>query len=402
LYEVIKTSYDPAVPKKSRFPILREAWPRIVDYRETKLRSFMVDGRRNRNGRREYFTDLIQAKTRADQLAVQRENQGTASLSFTPRDRVMAEECRELLRPFGKTPLEAVQHYVAHLEADRIRSKSPLIRDCVAQFMALKERDQQRGDLATRSLVVFRQTTNQLVAVLGDLTIKQFDVDRVTTYLDSFPVGPRTRNNTRLRLSALFNFCKTKKWIELNPCAEIKIKVRRSDVTILTVDETEGLLRAAQQSKHSGVLVPYLSLCLFGGMRPHEAQQLDWARVHFNTASIHVLASTSKRREGRYFHMEPALIEWLKSYAMPKGPIVGANFRRKWESLIDDVGYSVDRPWPQDVMRHTAASMLLAIKRNRALVAEELGTSVDVLRRHYRQPILKSEAQRFWMLKPGR
>ena len=42
--------------------------------------------------------------------------------------------------------------------------------------------------------------------------------------------------------------------------------------------------------------------------------------------------------------------------------------------------------------------MLLAVKRNRALVAEELGTSVEVLRRHYRQPLKKSEAERYWLL----
>lgn len=384
---------------RSRFPVIREDWPRIVDYRKTKLRSFMVDGRRRGNGRREYFKTVTESKTRADQLVIERENNGTAALNFSVANRVMAAECTELLRPFGKTLRDATAHYIAHLEAQRINSRSPLVRDCIVQFMASRERDLQRGDLAKCSLVAFRHTTNQLVAAIGGLTIAEFDTERVQTYLDSFPVAARTRNNTRLRLSAFFNFCKTKKWIAVNPCAEIKIKVRRGDVTILSVDEAERLLRAAEASKH-GALVPYVALCLFGGMRPHEAQQLDWSKVHFSTASIHVLASTSKRREGRYVHMEPTLFEWLKPFAISKGPIVVGSFRRKWRSLIKDAGYGVDRPWPQDVMRHTAASMLLAIKRNRALVAEELGTSVDVLRRHYRQPILKSEAQRYWALRP--
>jgi len=40
-------------------------------------------------------------------------------------------------------------------------------------------------------------------------------------------------------------------------------------------------------------------------------------------------------------------------------------------------------------------------KRNRALVTEELGTSIDVLHRRYRQPILQTEAQRFWSLSPN-
>src|SRR5207245_10767800 len=102
-----------------------------------------------------------------------------------------------------------------------------------------------------------------------------------------------------------------------------------------------------------------------------------------------------------YFLMEPTLIRWLSQYAKPSGTICGANFRKQWDSLTKAAGYNAERPWPQDGMRHTAASMLLAVKRNRALVAEELGTSVTVLRRHYRQPILKSDAERFWALCPN-
>jgi hypothetical protein len=99
--------------------------------------------------------------------------------------------------------------------------------------------------------------------------------------------------------------------------------------------------------------------------------------------------------------MEATLIAWLKPYAQQRGNVVGTNFRYQWRKVTKAAGYtSKNRSWPQDVMRHTAASMLLALKRNRALVAEELGTSVNVLRRHYRQPILKSEAQRFWSLRP--
>src|SRR5205823_6082681 len=152
-----------------------------------------------------------------------------------------------------------------------------------------------------------------------------------------------------------------------------------------TVDEAEHLLRCAEASKFRDVLVPYVALCLFAGLRPFEARQLKWRSINLQTKHLHVLAHTSKRRESRYVRLEPALVTWLTRYAKTnRVGICGANFRRQWESLLTAAGYNAARPWPQDAMRHTAASMLLAIKRNRALVAEELGTSVDVLRRHYR------------------
>jgi integrase len=383
---------------RSRFPVIREKWPRIVDYRKTKLRSYMVDGRRRGNGRREYFRDLPSAKTRADQLVIERENHGTVALNFTVRDRVMAADCTELLRPFGKTIHDAALHYVVHLKATN--GNSPSVRECAVRFLESRQAEVDRGELAKRSLTELRQCMNHLKAALGDASIAHFDTDAVTTFLDSFPVAPRTRNNIRLRLSAFFTFCKSKKWIVTNPCTEIKVKVPRSDVVVLSVAEAEKLLRTAEASKHRSIFVPYISICLFGGLRPFEAQQLDWRNVDFETNHIFVAAHTSKKRESRYVHMEPTLIEWVKPYAKERGQIRSTNFRKQWDQIIKAAGYGPENPWPQDSMRHTAASMLLATKRNRALVAEELGTSVTVLRRHYRKPILKSEAERFWALGP--
>ena len=360
----------------------------------------MVDGRRRGNGRREYFKNVAEAETRADQLAVERENHGTASLNFPARDRVMTAECRELLRPWDRTIRDATEHYVGFLKAEAIKSQSPLIRDCVQQFLTSRERDVERGELAKRTLTETRHFTKHLMAAVGGLRIAEFDVDVVTTFLDSFPVSARTRLNIRLRLSKFFSFCRSKKWIATNPCADIQIKVRRGEVTILSVEDTEQLLRAAEASQFRNAMAPYVACCLFGGLRPHEAQQLKWEQINFETATIHVLAHTSKRRESRYVHIEPALMTWLRPYVQRSGNVAGTNFRYQWRSVVEAAGYGENRSWPQDVMRHTAASMLLALKRNRALVAEELGTSVNVLRRHYRQPILKADAALFWALRP--
>jgi integrase len=389
---------ESAVPKKTRYLVVRDKWPRIVDYTETKLRSYMVDGRRRGNGRREYFRDLAAAKTRADQLVIEKENHGTVALNFTVRDRVMAADCTELLRPFGKTIHDATLHYVAHLKATN--GNSPSVRECAVRFLESRQTEVDRGELAKRSLTELRQCMNHVAVALGDLSIAHLDTDTVTTFLDSFPVAPRTRNNIRLRLSAFFSFCKSKKWITVNPCAEIKVKVQRSDVVVLSVADSEKLLRAAEHSQHKSIFVPYIATCLFGGLRPFEAQQLDWKNVDFETNHIFVAAHTSKKRESRYVQMEPTLAEWLKPYAKTNGRISSTNFRKQWDRVIKAAGYGPENPWPQDSMRHTAASMLLVMKRNRALVAEELGTSVNVLRRHYRKPITKSEAQRFWALSP--
>ena len=361
----------------------------------------MVDGRLRGNGRREYFSDERAAKTRADQLVIERENHGAAALNFPVADRVMAAECRELLHPFDKTIRDATGHYINWLSAEAIKSRSLLVRECTAQFLEARQMDVARGDLARRSLIEFRHFCAHLTAAFSESRIADLDTEAAQKFLDSFPVSARTRQNIRLRMSKFLNFCRSKKWIALNPVAEIKIRVRRGEVEVLSVDQAEALLRAAEGSEHRNEIVPYAACCLFAGLRPHEAQQLCWEQIDSKTKSIHVLPHTSKRREERYVHIEPILIEWLRPY-MRAGRLCSKSFRRHWRFVTKAAGYNDQNPWTQDVMRHTAASMLLAIKRNRAYVAEELGTSVDVLRRHYRKPILKSEAQCFWMLKPGK
>jgi hypothetical protein len=131
------------MPKKSKFPIIRKDWPRIIDYRKNKIGRLMLDARPH--GDREYFKSVGEAKTRADQLAAERENRGIEALSFSTANRVMAVECLELLRPFRKTLRDATTHYVNWLKADAAKNESLLVRECINQFLAARQADVQRG-----------------------------------------------------------------------------------------------------------------------------------------------------------------------------------------------------------------------------------------------------------------
>ena len=101
--------------------------------------------------------------------------------------------------------------------------------------------------------------------------------------------------------------------------------------------------------------------------------------------------------------MEPTLIEWLRPFARVRGRVVGANFRKKWETVKRAAGYDPTdkaKRWTQDIMRHTFASYWLPIHQNRAALAEQMGNSVEVIRAHYRRPVLPAIAAQFWALTP--
>lgn len=386
------------MPKRSKFPLIRKTWPLVRLYRERPA-LFSVDGRRAGAGRKEYFADKKRALARADQLATELVNRGTEALNFSTADRVMALECIGELRPFNRTLRDAVHHYVSWLKSEEQKHTSPLIKDCLAQYLAAREQEAARGDLSQRSVRETKHFVNRLSAAVGHLRLVELDAAAVTTFLDSLPVTARTRLNNRLRLSKFFNWCRARKLIAINPCTEIQIRVRRDgDVSVLSVNESERLIRAAESSKHAATMVPFFALGLFGGLRSGEIKGVDWSAVDFGTRTINVKAETSKRRESRYVQMEPALVAFLKPHRKASGLICGRNFRRQWESVVRAHG---NGDWSVNVCRHTALSMMLAKTQNRNATAEWGGTSASVLARHYRRPILKRDAQRFWNIRPA-
>src|SRR6266496_2909003 len=120
------------MPKKSKHPVLRKEWPRLLDFRATPSKCVMLDARPH--GKREYFKHVGEARTRADQLATERANRGVESISFSSANRVMAIECAAKLRPFDKTLRDATDHYVDWLKAEAAKHSSLVVRECVEQF----------------------------------------------------------------------------------------------------------------------------------------------------------------------------------------------------------------------------------------------------------------------------
>lgn len=384
-----------------KLPVLRPEWPKIRDLRPSGHNWFMVDARPH--SKREYFATLAEAKTRADQLATERENRGVEAVSFSTENRVMAVECMEKLTPYGKTLRDAVDHYCVWLESEERKRQSLSVSECLDRYLAVREADFQRGELAQLTIYEIRERMEQLRVAIGRMRILAVTAGTIRTFLDSMPVSNRTKLNVRLRLSKFFNYCKENEWLPQNPCSPISIKIRKGDTRILSVSDAQRLLTAAETSPYAQGVVPYVAIALFAGLRPGEAEQLKWENINFETETIEVLGHTSKTRDTRYVRMEPTLVKWLKPLRKSSGRMVGGNFRKEWESIRKAAGYDPLQPetrWVADILRHTYASYWLALHQNRAQLAELMGNSVDVIRRHYRCPISEADAKHFWGLSP--
>jgi integrase len=186
-----------------------------------------------------------------------------------------------------------------------------------------------------------------------------------------------------------------------NPAAHLAKKIETEDVEILSVEAAEKFLCTALASSHAASVIPYLCVSLFAGLRPGEALQLRWEQIHLATGQIEVLKSTSKVKETRFVVIEPLLAEWLLPYRKAHGRIVGTNFAKDLKAIRELAGYNEEsKPWPINVLRHTFGSYWLPVYQDRARLAEEMGNSVDVIKRFYKRAIPRQTAEEFWKIRP--
>jgi integrase len=243
-------------------------------------------------------------------------------------------------------------------------------------------------------------------AAFGACKVTEIDETAVQNFLRKLPHRPQGKANIRTKLSQFLNYCRTEgKWITSNATDNIKVRVKGGDIAILSVAEVKQLVSAARNYEQPQSVVPYLVVQLFGGLRPFEASRLNWERIHFETKQIEVLAETSKTRETRFVDMEPRLIEWLLPYRKPQGPLIGVDFVDALRAVKETAGFTFgeddSNPWVKDILRHCYGSYWLAVNKNRARLAELMGTSLAMIKAHYKRAISETVAKEFWKLSPN-
>jgi integrase len=204
---------------------------------------------------------------------------------------------------------------------------------------------------------------------------------------------PITKRGELAKIKTLFSHAISRGWITQNPCAGLKIIVDLDRPAILTVEQSASLI--ATTHKHFPDWIPYITLALFAGIRPIEIHRLAWDDIDLNHATVRIDAAASKVRHARFVYLTPNAVNWLK---------LGGAFPRDTQATLRALHRIRKKAniasWVQDIMRHTAASMLVASTNDPARVALELGHSQQILFTHYRNLVTKSDAEKFFAINP--
>lgn len=213
-------------------------------------------------------------------------------------------------------------------------------------------------------------------AMLDDLTAGQLEQVVV-----SFGLRPKTRNEYKILLGNLYTWAAKQNppFVRkgFNPGREMeRCKVIQGDVEFLRVADLKKILVRLPTTRPD--LMSLVVLVCFAGLRPSEAARLDWSEVGDN--HIRLPGKKSKTGYSRSIPIQENLKLWLAPWRQDSGlvcPDVNLEHINTAIRRVSGVRLS------HDAMRHGYGTHRQRVIKNLGAVAEEMGNSFAICRRHY-------------------
>jgi integrase len=372
-----------------KIAVVRNVWPQVrwIPSRN----AYQVDLRTGEKGvgRREFYPTKEKALAAAIRAAELRKAEGHKA--------IRSDE----LAKYGKTVNDAVRFYLAHL---RSAEASNSVADTIAALLM------ERADRRPSYLVCLKIELRRFEAFAGDHALRSMadiKLEHLNKYLrDSQTAG--TWNTRRKHLSTLFTFAEANGWIASNPVRKVEKRKVEYDVATLAPAQMRRLLAGCDvlgDRIAADAMRAYIALAGFAGIRPEELHKLNWRDINLTEGFVDIRSNVSKVKEGRHVPLSENCKAWLAPCVAFSGVVAPkAGFRYRFDAVRAAAGFSVrgneGEPWPADVLRHSFASCWLAIHKNRAELAEQMGNSVAIIGKHYRRPVPQAEAEAWFGIWP--
>jgi len=375
--------------------------PRHHPDRSTSPWSIVIPPKLSDTGRKQerFFKTKDEALGEVQRLKVRKENHGTAAKLLSPADEQQAASALRLLKEAG-VDVQLTVVVGEYLERRRQRNASKTLSHAWGVYLRELKEDGASDAHIKNHKRTMKRFASLHETLLSDLTAK--DIAEVISG------SSKSYYNAQLReLRSVLNYGIVKKWLLVNPVAEIGFKKRKlGEVEIYMPEQIETLM-ATTAARHPE-LVPAVALMTFAGIRPDyqdgEITKLDWSHVITGDKKkrIELPATVAKTAKRRTITIRPALASWLAWHrsmgGVTKGlvcPYKGEPLRKKLRAIHTEA--KVDRI--QDGFRHSFGSYL-AKTATLDIAEQELGHQGgrELLNRHYRTDVRDVVAKRFWSL----
>jgi len=279
-------------------------------------------------------------------------------------------------------------------------------------FWALRNKPVTRASVSevVEKMLTVKRNEQSSERHLGDLRSRlgrfaadfQKDCCDVTTpqvqhWLDDLDLTNRSKINYRTTIHSLFEFAVTRGYATDNPVkATQTVKADDVAIEIYTPVEMRKLLAAA-----SIEFVPSIVLGAFAGLRSAEIQRLAWDDIRLAERHIVVGKDKAKTASRRIVPIWESSAEWLAPYAGRTGLIWGGGYTQ----FYDAQNFTAEKAgidWKRNALRHSYASYRFAQTTDAGLVAGELGNSVNMVHKHYRELVTRQSADQWFNIKPDK
>ena len=365
---------------------------------------------------RENTTDEDFARARQSELEEEyhSRDEGPADRRATNLTDVQLRLCEAALFKLDSDEdlLPAIDHW---LKRDRSAvAESPRLDDAVKKFTEWLDEDPKfTGDRCTlreHSRSGLRLRVGVFGNSVGNLRVNEITPDTIEDFLGKLTkVSTVTKDNYRRAVSRFFSWCieRPRRWTMVNPCREIRVaKAETPPPAVLTLAQSKSLLEAAGPKG----LAPYVAVCLFAGLRPFEASRLTWDAVNLKDREIRLEGVQTKTGRARVVAICDTLYAWLTAYDGKE--FFPTNWRKKFDAVKEAAGFGgriVEtqgepekqlKPWPVDVMRHTAISHYFRKTGSYGQTAEQFGNSEAIIKNHYQGRVSSEDTKQFYALLP--
>lgn len=384
------------MPKKASLKVskTRQGW------KVERPRSLAPDGKRERF----FFKTREKALEFAAKLKEDVTAHGANAQTIRPSladEAVMAEA---LLKPYGISLLAAAK-IVAEQEKAKAASKD--VGAALAEFILLKD---DKGDSQKRAYEQMKAGMEQAFAgrMLSTITPAE-----LVNHVENCTGTNSTFNSRATSIKTFWRWCSKlpRNWCDVKILEVLETRqTRKGEIGVLSAKQCKHLLEMAEN--HYPECVPAFAISLFTGMRNVELERLDPANV--TTEGITLLIDATKTNKRRFIEMPAVLAAWLRAYPI-RETVLPANWFRKEKAVRQKAGWNVwcdllDPPaapkeypeWPDNALRHTHASVMVALGKPLESLTFEFGHSggASVLKSHYVGVMTKAEAIAIWSIGP--
>jgi integrase len=209
-------------------------------------------------------------------------------------------------------------------------------------------------------------------------------------------------NTYRRYLSLFFMFCLKRGWVSSNPLMRVNARKVSSKVPrLLSPEDLKGILDACPEE-----MKPVLAIQAFCGVRVAESARLTWSDLIETKAGCYVQigADSAKTSRRRLTPVPEGVAAYLRSVRKPAGYVypAGRGNVNVLQKAIQHFRQSLRQvAWGRNALRASALSYRLALTKDAAATALEMGNSPTILMRDYRELTTPAVAKDWFSVSPA-